>query len=133
MDIEQILANAELVRKVAHEQLGINVGYDEAGVRWLDESINHQRSYATEAVKTQLPIALGSFLGECIRRTYGGEWYLSENGWGIKINEKLSAFPFNKVRKQLTNEDGDSVLGLFTTIPAFLALPPAINKPATQK
>jgi len=30
-----ILANAELVRKVAHEQLGAPVQYDEAGVRWL--------------------------------------------------------------------------------------------------
>jgi len=39
-----ILANAELVRKVAHEQLGAPVQYDEDGVRWLDGYIERLRN-----------------------------------------------------------------------------------------
>ena len=118
---ENIVVNAELVRNVARDQLGVEVGFDEAGVRWLDGFINRQRLGATEAVKVKLPNTLGSFLGECVRHTYGGEWQQHEAGWAVKINEKLSVFPFNKVQKQLANEDGDSVLGLFTAIPPLLA------------
>ena len=40
---QHIIANAELVRKVAAEQLEIAVQYDEAGVRWLDKYIDGQR------------------------------------------------------------------------------------------
>jgi len=116
-----IIANAELVRKTAGDQLGVAVGFDEAGVRWLDGFINGQRLAATEEVKAKLPNTLGSFLGECVRHTYGGEWQQHENGWVVKVNDRLSVFPINKVQKQLANEDGDSVLGLFTAIPSLLA------------
>ena len=116
-----IVANAELVRKTAREQIGVDVGYDEAGVRWLDGFINRQRVAATEEVKAKLPNSLGCFLGECIRHTFGGEWQQHEAGPMVTINERLSVFPFNKVHKQLENEHGDSVLGLFTSIPPLLA------------
>jgi hypothetical protein len=119
---EHIRANAELVRKVAREQLGAEVGYDEAGVRWLDAYIDGQRRAASEEVKSKLPNTLGSYLGECILQTYGGRWVkFPEGWWGVEVNEKLTAFPFNKVQKQLENEDGDSVLGFFTAIPAIIA------------
>jgi hypothetical protein len=39
----------------------------------------------------------------------------------VEVSEKLTAFPFNKVQKQLENEDGDSVLGFFTAIPTIIA------------
>lgn len=119
---EHIRANAELVRKVAREQLGAEVGYDEAGVRWLDAYIDAQRQAASEETKSKLPNTLGSYLGECIRQTHGGRWVeFPEGWWGVEVNEKLTAFPFNKVHKQLENEDGDSVLGFFTAIPAIMA------------
>lgn len=129
-----ILANAELVRKVAAEQLGTVIQYDEAGVRWLDKYIDGQRAHASADVKAKLPNTLGSFLGECIRQTYGGDWMEdSECGWQIKINNSVSVFPFNKVTKQLANEDGDSVLGLFTAIPAMLELASKQAKAANSK
>ncbi len=117
---EHIRANAELVLKLAQE-LGAEVGYNEAGVRWLNAYIDGQRQAASVEVKNKLPNTLGSYLGECIRQTYGGRWVKSPEGWwGVEVNEKLTAFPFNKVRKQLENEDGDSVLGFFTAIPAIV-------------
>jgi hypothetical protein len=119
---EHIRANAELVRKVAREQLGAEVGYNEAGVRWLDAYIDGQRQAASQEVKSKLPNTLGSYLGECIRQTYGGRWVkFPEGWWGVEVSEKLTAFPFNKVQKQLENEDGDSVFGFFTAIPAIIA------------
>jgi hypothetical protein len=116
----QIRSNAELVRTVAQESLGVDAGYDEDGVRWLDQYINGQRESATQELKDRLPNTLGAYLGECIRNTYGGEWVQDEMGWGMRINEKLTVYPFSKVRKQLSNPEGDSVLALFMTIPALL-------------
>lgn len=120
----RIQANAELVRKVAREQLGVTVGYDEAGVRWLDQYIEHQREAAAPDVRERLPNTLGSYLGECVRQTFGGEWVQDPQvGWSVKINDRLSVYPFSKVRKQLASADGESVLGFFTAIPALLSRP----------
>lgn len=118
---QQILANAELVRKIAATQLDTAVQYNEAGVRWLDKFINGQREHASAEVKAKLPNTLGPFFCECIRQTYGGQWVQDlQHGWLLKINEDVSVFPINKVAKHLANEDGDSVLGLFTAIPGVM-------------
>lgn len=118
---EQIRANAELVRNVARDSLGVAVAYDEAGVRWLDQYIDGLRDTAEDDVKAKLPSRLGSYLGECVRQTFGGEWRNDpENGWMVRVNEKLSVYPFNKVRKQLNSADGESVLAFFKAIPALM-------------
>jgi len=107
---------------MAKDKLNTTVQYNEEGVRWLDEYLNRLRQHASEEVKDKLPNTLGAFLGECIHQTFGGSWIQDpEFGWAIKINDKLSVYPFNKVAKQLRNEDGESVLGLFTAIPPLLS------------
>jgi hypothetical protein len=119
---QQILANAELVRTVARELLAIAVGFEEAGVRWLDRYIDGLRAGANESTKEKLPSTLGSYLGECIRRSFGGTWIEDkEYGWAVKINQQVTVLPFSKVRKQLSsNAEGESVLGLYTSISALL-------------
>ncbi|HYH08778.1 MAG TPA: hypothetical protein VEK11_17120 [Thermoanaerobaculia bacterium] len=114
---QHIRANAELVRRVAREELGETVDYDEAGVRWLDEYLNTQREVAVADVKERLPNTLGAFLGECIRQQYGGLWLNDPAmGWAVKISERLTVNPFGKVQKQLTSAEGESVLSFFGTI-----------------
>src|SRR5436190_23483653 len=125
----RIRANAELVREVAREKLGVEIQYDEDGVRWLDGYIDDQRDEAAQDLKDRLPSTLGSYLGECVRLTYGGEWLQdAQTGWMVKINDKLSVYPFNKVRKQLNNAEGDSVLAFFRTIPALLHGKPVVSR-----
>ena len=130
-----IRVNAELVREVAREQIGIAVDYDEAGVRWLDKYIDEQRIAASDEVKNRLPSTLGSFLGECIRHTYGGLWTQDTDtgNWAVKINDKLSAFPFTKVQKQMAGGEGDSVLGLFTAIAGLLTVAPLTAENRNQQ
>jgi hypothetical protein len=127
----QILANAELVKKVARSELNTNVEYNEAGVQWLERYIDGQRQFASEEVKQKLPSTLGSFLGECVRSTFGGQWVQDpEYGWAVKVTEGLVVFPFAKVRKQLEHSEGESVLGLFRSIPAVMAHLAAKTLPA---
>lgn len=100
---------------------GCRRGIRRSGVRWLDEYINRQRDAAAPNVKERLPSTLGTFRGECVRQSFGGEWLQDpEVGWAVRINEKLTVYPFNKVRKQLSNAEGDSVLSFFSTIPALM-------------
>lgn len=112
-----IRTNAELFRRVAMEHMSVDLNYDLEGVRWLDGFIDRQRDGASDNSKAKLPNTAGSYLGECIRRTFGGKWVQHpEYGWSVQITDSLSAYPFNKVHKQLVNPEGDSVLGLFTAI-----------------
>ena len=116
---ELIAKNAELVRSTASQNLGVTPGYDIEGVRWLDDFINGQHLAASDELKERLVQTLGSFLGECIRRTHGGEWVNESGSWEIRFSKGNAAYPFTKVRKQLQKGPEESVLGMFTAIPAL--------------
>lgn len=116
---ELIAKNAELVRATSSQQLDVTANYDIEGVRWLDGFINRQRVVASVEVKEKLVQTLGSFLGECIRKTYGREWIDDSNPLEIRFSQGNAVYPLTKVRKQLQNGSEDSVLSMFTVIPAL--------------
>ncbi len=118
--VEKIQRNAELVIETMREQ-GVDLDYDQKSVEWLDGYIERQRQQNPnhESNIYGLSNTLGSFLGECIRRQFGGEWAQSEYGWAIAFDEKNACFPFNKVEKQLRNGAVDSIAGFYGSIPAL--------------
>jgi hypothetical protein len=116
--VDRIRANAELVVSVAAKQLEEAVAYDEAGVRWLDGYIQRQHEQGNPANRDGLVSTLGSFLGECIVHSYGGEWAEEDGSWCVRFDDRNAAYPFAKVAKQLEHGAGDSVLSFFTVIPA---------------
>ena len=111
--IDQIRHNAELVRSVARDQLSVDVGFDRAGVEWLDGFVNRQHEQGGPNNVNNLVNTLGS----CILDTYGGEWFQDDSGWCVRFDEKNAAYPFAKLRKHLLNGAEDSVLSMFDTIP----------------
>jgi hypothetical protein len=117
--VDCMRANAELVVSVAAQQLGETVGYDEAGVRWLDGYIQGQHEQGDAAHRDGLVSTLGSFLGECIIRSFGGEWAETDGSWCVRFDDRNAAYPFAKVAKQLEYGAGDSVLSFFTAIPVL--------------
>jgi hypothetical protein len=54
--------------------LDMEVGFDEAGVTWLDGYIQHQHEQGNPANREGLVSTLGSYLGECIIQSYEGAW-----------------------------------------------------------
>jgi hypothetical protein len=118
---EKIQANAELVAKQ------LNLGFDEASVKWLDGYIERLRLNPTYANSDQLKDNLGCFLGECIRRVYGGEWVEDQYGLSIRFDPRNGVFPHAKVAKQFKNgsAQGDSVYGLYTSIGPIFKRSPA--------
>lgn len=117
--LEMILANAEMVNRDMGPISGINFGYNAESVQWIDDFINRQR--IRQNVGPEFPEGLinvlGSWLGECIRHCYGGEWRYSEYGLSIRFNERNAVYPFNKTSKQFENGEGDSIYSFFTMIP----------------
>lgn len=118
----EIRNHAEFFRETIYNHTGVQLNYDEAAVHWVDGYIIRHRNF--EGPKDRIAGSIGCFFGECIRETFGGEWVEhSETGHlMVKISECFSIFPFNKVIKHFENEDGDSILGLFTSIQPMLSV-----------
>jgi hypothetical protein len=121
-ELEMIRADAEMVvEKLGPlSGLGAGFGYNRASVEWVEEFIERQRSGGNLGAEATQNLAgiLGSFLGECFVRAYGGAWQQTGDGWGVFFDAKNGLFPFNKVGKQFAHgvEGGDGILGFFDTI-----------------
>jgi len=91
--------------------------YDEESVAKLDYFIEQKREVFNRDTIDRMVQVFGSFLGQCIRRNYGGEWDEIGEGIGVRFDEKNGVFPFGKVRKQFENGPEDSILSLYQMIP----------------
>jgi len=113
---DKLRANAELVVSTVRDNLQIQLTFDQAGVEWVDGYINRLRAFPRER-RSGLVSTLASFVGECIIRTFGGEWVEKDGWWGVQVSERIWACPFAKVEKQFDNGPEDSVASFFTCIP----------------
>lgn len=122
--LEMIQRNAELVIATARQQFSETLHYDQASVEWLDGYIERlrQQKYAEDDIDKLINV-FGSFLGECVRHEYGGEWSDEQGNWIIRFDAKNAAFPFNKVLKQFKNgsKAGDSIASFYANIPVQYA------------
>ena len=117
---KQIRANAEMVIEQMRPVSGIEFGYTQESVKWLEGYIERQRTsrgFADQEEKNTLVSVFGSFLGECIVRCYGGAWRQHDGVWCVGFDEKNVAFPFAKVAKQMDNGLEDGIASFFTIIP----------------
>ncbi|MGA2027256.1 MAG: hypothetical protein ABSH17_09350 [Syntrophobacteraceae bacterium] len=113
---QTIRRNAELVIKEMKDRFGVTLSYDEKSVAWLDDYIARIRADLSRDITDKLIDVLGSFFGECIRHSYGGVWRQTEHGWAISFDDNNAVFPFAKMSKHF-DEEGESILGLYTSIP----------------
>ena len=115
---QDIYEYAAHVLKIVQSELGADIGYDIDGVQWLDKVIHGQYLTVPDENKANYVNQWGSYLGECIRQTYGGSWVEdSEYGWSVKFSDGNHAFPFGKVEKHLYIGKEESVLSFYTAIP----------------
>ena len=115
--LKAIEENAELVINAVGRTCEVQLDYDEKSVEWLDGYIERNRTDFAEETIEKMTSIFGSFLGECIRRNFGGEWKTSENGFGIFLSINDAVYPFAKTEKHLRNGSEDSILGLYKMIP----------------
>ena len=133
---EYIKANAELVIQQLRPLSGIDFGYTQESVEWLEGYIERLRAsgeFENEETKNRLTSVFGSFLGECIARCYGGAWRQHEGVWCVAFNDVNMAFPFAKVAKQIDYGLEDGVASFFKAIPVVFEDIPAPTATASNK
>ncbi|MFZ2444834.1 MAG: hypothetical protein WAW37_00610 [Syntrophobacteraceae bacterium] len=116
--ISKLRANAEFVIKQLKPLSGIDFGYNDESVAWLDGYINDLRKDALPK-ETLVPLVgvLGSFLGECVIHRFGGTWQYVDGRFAVAFDDLNMVFPLTKVEKQFQDGPEESVLSFFTNIP----------------
>jgi hypothetical protein len=111
--------NIELVQtRLLAEQSIAPDAWAEA-VAYLDGFIDRYRDGSDKTDFGALPSVIGSYLGEALVRTYGGQWIEQDGRPGVKLESGITAFPFAKAAKQFEDGEGDSINSFFTVIPAL--------------
>jgi hypothetical protein len=126
---DKIRYRAELVMRFFQENLGVSLGYDGRSVAQVDRYIEENRKGLQSSTTESLISILGSFLGECIRHQFGGNWHEINGTWAIRFDDKNMAFPFAKVEKQFHRGHSDSVYSFYNSIPLIFNLR---NKPQSS-
>lgn len=107
--------DAKLVIAVMSEKEDVTLDFSADSISWLDTYINQHRNDLSNHDKQVLGEKFGAFVGETIRRTYGGQWIQANNEWMIGFNDDAQTSPFEMVREQLENEV--SLTSLYQRIP----------------
>ncbi|MDR2112099.1 MAG: hypothetical protein LBQ62_03195, partial [Candidatus Accumulibacter sp.] len=126
---DQLRRAAEQLREILREQLHIELNYDLESVRWLDKYIERTR-LRTDISNWKGSINLiGSFLGECVIRNFGGQWAMHDEMVCVSLDEGNVVFPYNIVTKQFENgaDAGDSISSFYEITEILRAL----EKPLT--
>jgi hypothetical protein len=98
---------------------GVVLIYNEKSVSWLNDYITHIKYDFSEETIDKLVMIFGSFLGECMRLNYGGEWLVMHEQWSIGFTKEFYVFPFYKVSKHF-DSDHESILEFYQRIPLVI-------------
>ena len=102
MNSTEIREDAQLVIEVLSEKEDIQLDYSAASISWLDDYIDEHRAELDTRDKAILQEKFGAFLGESIRRNYGGEWVRGEEDrWMIAFGEAGRTSPFEIIGEHL--------------------------------
>lgn len=97
--------DAKLVIDVMNEKEDVRLDYSADSISWLDTYITQHRNDLSASDKHVLREKFGAFVGETIRRNYGGHWtQVDGDEWMIVFDEDAQAAPFEMVSEQLDNE-----------------------------
>ncbi len=109
------IANAETFAKVIGSRYGVDLAYDKSGAAWLDEFIHSRGEDLTGDTVFGLTRLAGSFLGECIIKTYEGSW--DEENERVQLADTTSIDPFWMFQTCQDNRAMYSVEELFKAVP----------------
>ena len=101
-DSVELQKDAQLVIEVLNDKAEVQLDFSSNSVSWLDTYIEQHRDELNERDKTLLQEKFGAYLGESIRRNYGGRWVKgSGDRWMIVFDEEHQALPFEIIGAHL--------------------------------
>ena len=111
-----ISEDAKLVIEVMNEKEDVQLDFSADAISWLDTYIKQHHNTLSEDDKTVLCEKFGAFVGETIRRNYGGQWVqANENNWMIVFDDQAKTEPFEMVSASLDRRS--SLTSLYQQIP----------------
>lgn len=123
--LAQIRANAAFAVEEFRGLCGAAFGFDAPSVAWVEGYIERMRvRYGDDGVPGGLVSVLGSYLGEAIIASAGGDWVEDEDGrLGVRFASGDTAYPFAKVRKQFDEglAGAESIAGFYDVSVNFVA------------
>ena len=111
--------NAQIFVDTAKQIDGVELKYNEESVLKMDQIISKNWPEQPPVQLDSVVIPMGSFLGEVIRVTIGGEWVNNQQGWGVKIDDS-TMMVFSKVKKRFLNGMGDSISYYYQSLKKIL-------------
>ena len=85
-----------------NEKEAVELDFSAESVSWLDTYIDEHRAQLNENDKSLLQEKFGAFLGESIRRNYGGRWVKdSDDQWMITFDDQHHTSPFAIIGEHL--------------------------------
>ena len=106
---------AEICRDATKQMMKIDLAYDEASLLRIDDIISKAWPKGSSGgdIKKRCEI-WASFLGECLRTIFGGDWVRTEAGWGVRSGTVVLNV-FAKMEKRLQNGTSDSISFYYET------------------
>lgn len=116
------MTKLENLAETVRQQL--NLEYNGDSVKFIEGFIERNKSNLSKEEINGLINSLGSFLGQCIIKNYGGHWQADEDNGTVAVvfDDNNKAYPFAKVSKQFENGLEDSVYSFYSLIPAVFRL-----------
>lgn len=120
MEPTQFQKYAQIHIDTTRQIMGVELKFDEESIMKLDDIISSAWPETPPVQLDSVVLTFGSFLGEAMRQTLGGEWVQTETSYGLKIGD-ATANVFSKVRKRFLNGMEDSLSYYFASIKKLLA------------
>ena len=113
----------------------LNLDYDTKSVKFVEEFIERQRNNFDSEQRKGLVNSIGSFVGQCVIKNYGGHWQVDQDTQAVcvALDDKNKIFPFAKTAKQFENGLEDSVYSFYTIIPTVFKISPLTKSKESNK
>jgi hypothetical protein len=119
MEQEQFKQYAQIHIDTTKQAFGVELDFDEKSIIELDNLIQKAWPDQPPVQIDNVILLFGSFLGEAIIKTIGGQWVETEQGWGIKIGDS-TLMVFTKIKKRLLNGMEDSISYYYQSVRGML-------------
>ncbi|HLG38779.1 MAG TPA: hypothetical protein VI461_03885 [Chitinophagaceae bacterium] len=113
----------------------LNLDYDTKSVKFVEEFIERQRKNFDSEKRKGLVNSIGSFVGQCVIKNYGGRWQVDQDTQAVcvALDDKNKIFPFAKTAKQFENGLEDSIYSFYTIIPTVFKISPLTKSKESDK
>jgi len=105
---DQVVREAEYCRQKLNELLKVDFSFNPVCMMQIDSLIDDLLKGQPAQEPDKLVLIFGSYYGECLRRNYGGQWKIDEQGvrflHGMGAGD-VHAYPYSTIRDSIVGRE----------------------------